>query len=445
MVRGRPTLRRFSPMSVTFALAIFSVAACTDQQPTDPTSGPSFNRSSAPGQQNAAGLDAEFVRIARSAPGFGGMFYDANGRLNVYVSPQGRQSPQARQAVLEQARASLQARGRFAPLAANVMVLDAARDYVELATLRDRMSSVLAEPGVVFTDIDEAHNRLRVGVLAGVAPAQVQAELQRMGVPLDAVSIEVTEPIVAHFNLLDALDPIAGGLQIWRFIPPSAAAVCTLGFNVRLGAPNKEHRYFFTNSHCTAQQGVVDGSQFRQGPLSLSTRTVAAEVADPPFFTCQYAGFQCRYSDAALVQYFPEPEVRLGMLYQTTFFGTTGAGSIETLVPGKAFDIVAERDFPVVGEVLDKVGRSSGWTRGTVIATCVDTGVAGANPPVVMLCQDFVGALSGGGDSGSPVFQPTGIAQQATLYGLLWGGATGFSVFSALDNIRAEFPSFRTR
>jgi hypothetical protein len=60
-------------MLITFVVAIFSVAACTDQQPTDPTTSPSFNRSNAPGQQRAAGLDAEYVRIAQNARGLGGL------------------------------------------------------------------------------------------------------------------------------------------------------------------------------------------------------------------------------------------------------------------------------------------------------------------------------------------------------------------------------------
>lgn len=440
MSRDRLTRRRSPPWSVMFVVAVLSVTACTDQQPTAPvtTNSPSFNRSTAPGQQRAAGLDAEFVRIAQNARGFGGMFYDANGRLNVYITQEGRQSPQAQQTVLETARTSLQARGRLAPLAAQVVVLEGRRDYIELATLRDRMSPVLSESGVVFTDIDEAHNRLRVGVLAGVAPAQVQAMLQQLGVPLDAVSIEVTEPIVPLATLRDALDPIGGGLQIWRLIQPSTAAVCTLGFNARL-AGNNEALYFFTNSHCTSQRGVVNGDLFRQGPLSFSTRTVAVEVADPPFFTCQYIRYRCRYSDAALAQYFPEFDVQLGMIYQTT-----GVGSIETLVPKKAFSIVAERAFPVLGEVLDKVGRTTGLTRGPVIGTCIDTGVAGASPPTAMLCQDFVAAANGPGDSGSPVFQSARRRNDVTLYGILWGGSANQYVFSALDNIRAEFAAFQT-
>lgn len=421
-------------------------AACTEWAPTGPSSAdpPSFNQSTAPGQHRLSGLDAEFVRIAQQAHGFGGMFYDAAGRLNVFMTGAAARTPQLRESVIETARASLQARGRFAPVAAEVTVLEGTRDYIELNTLRDRLNSALAEPGVVFTDIDETHNRLRVGVLAGSAPAQVQAMLERLGVPLDAVSIETAEPIVPFANLLDSHDPVGAGLQIWHYVPPSTAFICTLGFNVRFPAPNRGNRYLFTNSHCTAQQGAVTGTIFRQGPLALSTRTVAVEVADPPLFACA-TDVVCRWSDAALAVYAPDIEVRLGMIYQTTAFGTTDAGSTQTLVPGKAFAIVDEQDYPVGGEIVDKVGRTTGWTRGTVANTCVHVGVANTDPLVVMLCQDFVAGVSGAGDSGSPVFQPiVGRPNAARLYGILWGGATGVYVFSALENLREEFGPFET-
>ena len=367
------------------------------------------------------------------------MFYDANGKLNVYMTRESRLSPQASQQIIEQVRASVQARQVFAPLASDINIIEGAHDFTALAELRGRMGGVFGVSGVVYTDIDEANNRVRVGVLGGTSAAEVQAALAQAGIPAGAVSVEVTEAIMPLATLRDARDPLGGGLQIWRFTPPSTANICTLGFNVRT-VPNDGERYFFTNSHCTADRGTVDGTAFRQGPLSLATRTVADEVADPPFFTCQYTGYRCRYSDAALAKYRPEyEEVKLGLIYQTT---GANNGSLETVE--KNFTITDEKQFPVLGDAVNKVGRTTGWTSGQVIGTCIDTGVAGGGPPTVMLCQDWVSATSAGGDSGSPIFQLNGVKQEVTLFGILWGGGGGTSVFSALQNIRAEFPAFRT-
>jgi hypothetical protein len=59
--------------------------------------------------------------------------------------------------------------------------------------------------------------------------------------------------------------------------------------------------------------------------------------------------------------------------------------------------------------------------------------VQGSN--IVQLCQTFVSAGVGSGDSGSPVFIQTGTST-ATLAGILWGGSgTSLFVFSPLANI----------
>ena len=113
--------------------------------------------------------------------------------------------------------------------------------------------------------------------------------------------------------------------------------------------------------------------------------------------------------------------------------------------PGKWFTITNERPFPMMGDILNKVGRTSGWTRGPVTATCFDTGVSGSAPPIAMLCQDRVQAYVAGGDSGSPVFEQIGGWNPVTLVGILWGGSASSFVFSAMENIHAEFGEFRVR
>lgn len=433
----RPSRFRTRP-AVLLAAGSLAFVACSDTptepDPVAPATTAAFRTHSPAQARQFAGIDAEFVRIAREAPGFGGMFYE-NGRLNVYVTLDAD-----RAAVLERVNASLSARGRALPAAAEVSVIPAGRDYARLAQLRERMSPVLGEAGVVFTDIDETRNQLRIGVLAGVSTSRIQAVLRRLDVPLDAVSIETTEPIVPLATLRERNDPVAGGLQIWWFEPPSTAWICTLGFNVLVdGDP-----YFFTNSHCTEERSVVDGTEIRQDALVLPSRIVGIEVADPPYFRCQYAGYRCRWSDAALIQYLPGIDSELGMIYRTTAVSTSGPGPVTIDPTGQGFLIIDDAAFPLAGEVLDKVGRTTGWTRGPVVATCVDTGVSGVQPRVVVLCQDFVQAAVGGGDSGSPVFAQNGVNRPVTLYGLLWGGGGSTFVFSALENIRAEFPAFRT-
>ena len=94
-----------------------------------------------------------------------------------------------------------------------------------------------------------------------------------------------------------------------------------------------------------------------------------------------------------------------------------------------------------MGQTLDKVGRTTGWTVGTVMQTCIDTFVADTD--IALICQTRVLSGLGGGDSGSPVFESQApFTNDVTLYGILWGGSnTNFGpsfVFSPLSNIEAE-------
>src|SRR5439155_404148 len=88
----------------------------------------------------------------------------------------------------------------------------------------------------------------------------------------------------------------------------------------------------------------------------------------------------------------------------------------------------------VNGFVVNKVGRTTGWTQGQVTATCVDVIVLGS--PNADLCQDQVSAGVGAGDSGSPVFAIAS-GNDVQLRGILWGGTldgTSF-VYSPIANI----------
>jgi hypothetical protein len=92
---------------------------------------------------------------------------------------------------------------------------------------------------------------------------------------------------------------------------------------------------------------------------------------------------------------------------------------------------------------VNKVGRTTGWTQGVVTNTCVNTGVSGSN--IVQLCQTFVSAGVGGGDSGSDVFGLTG-GNSVRLLGILWGGngaGTQF-VYSPITNVEQELGPLTT-
>jgi hypothetical protein len=423
------------------------LSACTDEAPTRPDSPDAALQLFGAGNvtANAAvGMDAQLMDMARDIPGFGGMYRDESGAVNVYLHRDDlRLTTAERASIASRISDLIVPNGDGAMVRGEQIVVKRGEyDFPTLHGIRRSVAPVLSMEGVVFTDSDEARNRVTIGVLDDAAAARVEQRLAALGVDSDAVHIMLTEPIYPMATLREVIRPVVGGLQIWRFIPPGSASICTLGFNVRSPAAPNVHG-FVTNSHCTEERSTVTGTLYNQKPLVLPPEYIAQEVWDLPYFTCQYQGFVCRFSDAAGILYLPGVPNTHGQIARTTFAGVGSptsqpAGSLEIDPVNPHWTIVAERPFPMVGDVLHKTGRTTGWTTGLVTQTCFDSGVSGTNPPVAMLCQDRVQAGVGGGDSGSPVFERIGETGNVRLVGILWGSGAGAFVMSAMDNIRFE-------
>ncbi|HSJ62642.1 MAG TPA: hypothetical protein VK922_01930 [Gemmatimonadaceae bacterium] len=305
---------------------------------------------------------------------------------------------------------------------------DRGRGQEQMAAWFNRATpEVLALPGAVFVDHDEASGRLLVGVANAAAIRGVQSSMTRLGIPGTAYAVQVTEPIYQLATLRDVFRPTQGGIQI-HF----SQYVCTLGFNVTHSAG----RSFITNSHCTARQGGTEGTVYYQPASNVDGTVIATEAADPEYFKGGICprGKKCRYSDAARALYSSNTASTRGAIAKTT-----GANNGSLTVSGN-FTVTGQdngtTNFPK-GTVVNKVGRTTGWSSGQVTNSCVHTSVQGSQ--VVQLCQTFVSARVGGGDSGSPVFRITS-GDNVTLVGILWGGSSSGNsfVFSPLKQIQDE-------
>jgi len=293
-----------------------------------------------------------------------------------------------------------------------------------------RARALFEVEGVVYTDASEQTGLLEVGVVNKGLARSVEVRLRKLGIPRSSVAIVETKPIVFATTLRDYVRPLDGGLQI-SFVDGGLGYLCTLGFNAVRDGVNG----FVVNSHCTADQFGLDGTGHYQPSLSPSSNLIGSEIADPPSFRCA-RGRKCRYSDAAYDQRAVGVQATLGSIARPV-----SPGSLE--IAG-SFSIVGEAaGNAVIGTVLNKVGRTTGWTQGKVTHSCVDTGVSGTN--ILLLCQDFVAAEVGGGDSGSPVFEITD-GTNVTLNGILWGGASDGSsfVYSPIGNVKGELGSLTT-
>lgn len=408
------------------ASVLLAIAACSDssQPPTSPFSpnDPSFRNDQQPTHPNA---------LARGVRGFGGFFLDDQGSPTIWLA-QPAERGNAERALEPWFRATRRA-------VSELRVLRGDYEWGELQGWFPAASAAaFAFPGAVFVDADEAVNRIRVAVVYGAPIGAIRAALERAGIPAGAVAITEREPIRPLATLRDAVRPTVGGLQI-NFDPDPGTPgsfVCTLGFNVLAGG----QRSFITNSHCTNEWGSLDGTVYGQ-PLLSASGVIATEVADPEYFRrgC-YASYLCRYSDASRAAYAAGTQSALGSIARTP--APNAQGTANLTIAGE-FHISAEdlnTEF-VVGSDLNKVGRTTGWTKGPVTLTCVDVLASGTR--FVELCQTFVQAGVAGGDSGSPVFAEEGRGN-VTLAGILWGGGGGDFVFSPLANIERELGPLQT-
>jgi hypothetical protein len=362
------------------------------------------------------------VALVRGIPGFGGFFFDREGAPTIYL-----RDVAARGQVERALGPWLAAQGIRT---ATLQVRRADYDWASLERWQGwATSQALAMRGAVWVDADEARNRVTIGVERGTPAAELRSAVARLGVPLAAVLVEAVEPVKLAATLRDRVRPVVGGLQI-NF----PGFLCTHGFN----ATRSGQRSFITNSHCTNTQGGSEGTPYWQPSQGVAPGQIATEVADPAYTTgggCP-SGRRCRRSDASRARYASGTTSTLGRIARTN---AANNGSIT--ITGN-FNITAEGSASV-GQTVHKIGRTTGWTRGSVTGTCVNVNVSGSN--ITQLCQTLVTAGVGGGDSGSPVFRRQGTTNNVTLVGILWGGSgTTLYVFSPISKIEMELGALTT-
>lgn len=291
--------------------------------------------------------------------------------------------------------------------------------------------AVMALGGTVFADNDERIGKLVFGVENTSAIPGVTRALATVGAASSEYVIQVTEPVRHMATLRDRFRPTQAGTQI-HF----SRYVCTMGFNVDHGGG----RSFITNSHCTEKQGGVEGTTYAQPSRTVDPTVIATEVDDPQYVkggACP-KGKKCRHSDASRALYSADVASNRGDILKTT-----GANN-GSLTVGGLFSVTSQdnttKNF-AIGTVLNKVGRTTGWSQGPVSRTCVNTNVLGST--VHQFCQTFVDAAVDGGDSGSPVFAVSS-GDNVQLVGILWGGGTDYFVMSPLASIQQELGSLVT-
>jgi hypothetical protein len=173
-----------------------------------------------------------------------------------------------------------------------------------------------------------------------------------------------------------------------------------------------------------------------------ASKFVGYEYLDPDVESCGVwpFGYDCRDSDAAAFKYQGGVSFDWGYIVKPTGTPSQTWGSSGSLeISGTDFEIVAVGNANSWNDV-DKVGRTTGWTRGDIVDTCEDLPGPGGVRRMCSMVTDF---YSWGGDSGAPVFVVTS-GSDVKLVGMYWGYDTedSLSVFSSWNGLGDDSGSF---
>jgi hypothetical protein len=131
--------------------------------------------------------DDLLLRVERMARGFGGMFIEQDGRLAVYLLNTS-QLPSARSAIV----------AVFGPEripAAGMRAIQGQYTISQLKMFTERARALLEIRGVTLIDLNEAKNRVTVGIEDASRTQTVERAIASLKIPRAAMDLHVTGPI----------------------------------------------------------------------------------------------------------------------------------------------------------------------------------------------------------------------------------------------------------
>ena len=337
--------------------------------------------------------------------------------------------------------------------------------FIELARWRDALNAFLMETKrAQWWGIDHAKNGIVIGVLAGADSEAIAAMAVELGIPAGALRFERTarerdektrriSGPCEGCTLQDSIRPVKGGLRLERPASSNSVYVCTLGFLALWGDPpwDSGDHAFVTNSHCGSQRWAPDSTKWYQNnaPLthaeSLSISSIGFEVADASTL-CQ-DGLPCSYADAAIYRSTLGPG---GWYFRRIARPVSGCmpscdPPVLTIdVYYKIWVIVQTEPNISVGQLVNKIGQTTGWTQGYVrYINMTSTAPDGGH----YLDQAYADYGDGDGERGAPVLLNIqgGTDTTVTLGGIHRSrtGDGAYAVFSPWSGILQMYPGLK--
>jgi hypothetical protein len=155
-------------------------------------------------------------------------------------------------------------------------------------------------PGVIFSDVDESHNNIRIAVDNTSAKQAILDQAKSLNIPSTALVVEIRDAPALRATLSDRNTTLSGGLKIFGGLG------CSLGV-VGQRHPNANsdlwENTILTASHCTSASGTIGGLQgttFHQPSASGTANVIGVEIYDPPTFSGVATVQLAAYADIAM-------------------------------------------------------------------------------------------------------------------------------------------------
>ena len=447
--------------SLLFFLIFFSLSILA--QPIDDELGsiPDEKHPSNRGLANFDNLDQKLLRIAEKLPDFGGLFFDKNGELNIYLKNDHPQ-PRIERALKHGLGKGLSRSSLKNPfykveeklLDTKINVLKGKYNYKQFVTWKNLLEKeIFSVDGVNYLDIDEATNHITIGAsnIDADSELEIRNHLINLDIPQEAVSIETMSEAVKLISLRETqpTDNQPSGIVI-----SNGSGVCTLGPKVWAGEYGSTYG-FLTNDHCTSKFGEVTYDRIYQANNADQSAFIGIESFNPKLiFRDPFRGYKYYLGDFAFIQTNGGDNSR--NIADTVVMNTdptTNTHAYE-INDSRAFKAVSEEHEAYVGSPMHKVGRTTGLTYGYVSKTCVN--LRSGKSKIIHLCNNIVERvddsypINGSGDSGAAVFEAYD-GDRVKLHGVAWGGTDlDFTdvfgrqyfkkfLYTPMANIREEF------
>lgn len=428
------------------SFGVICLAACGPDS-TKPSRIADARSASAPSRSAGPEADPVLISLCKASPSASAVFMDTEGRYRISLLPTASSSDSVEAAIWGNAEVRRAGIGSASGAPASVVVdkdRSAQHSLCELLSIADNIAPlVFADPDFSTFGINEFAGKVEVGLRSEDGIGRVERMFSQMGAPTSSYQVmrrEMPVPMsVVPWNAHFRHRPMVGGV----IIGPSS---CTSGVVFYL--PGNQP-VMFTNAHCSQTQGVVDAGAWSQpsGP------TFGAEIHDYEW-ACLVGGAlrRCDYADLSAytltgIDTLPgEISYEAGLIYRRAdrVAGPSGIGSaeIDTIYPRLV--VTSMQEYPVMNQVVDKIGMVTGWSYGAVYDTCTTVGFAYVSSNR-MYCQDFAHTSAAHGDSGGPVFEhypsipPSPGGNGIKFMGIFWGSG---GAFSSVRQMRLDIGNF---